>query len=84
MVLSGQGGFYERLKPQSGIAYFVVGSGGQLKKGALDKSSELTGKGFDSDQAFLAAEIVGDDMYFMAISREGKIVDAGVVRRQTQ
>ena len=84
VVLSGQGGFYERLKPQNGIAYFVVGSGGQLKPGSLDKSSGITGKGFDSDQAFLAAEIVGDEMFFMAISREGKIVDAGVVRRRQE
>jgi hypothetical protein len=34
-----------------------------------------------SGNEFLAAEIIGDQMYFMAISREGKIVDAGVVRR---
>jgi hypothetical protein len=81
VVLSGQGRFYERLQPQKGIAYFVVGSGGQLTPGSLDKSSGITGKGFDSDQVFLAAEIVGDEMYFMAISRGGTIVDAGVVRR---
>ena len=84
VVLSGQGPFYERLTPQKGIAYFVVGSGGQLKPGGLDKSSGITGKGFDSDQVFLAAEIVGDEMFFMAISREGKIVDAGVVRRRLE
>ena len=82
VVLSGHDRFYERLNPQKGIAYFVVGSGGQLKPGGLDKSSGITGKGFDSDQAFLAAEIVGDEMFFMAISREGKIVDAGVVQRR--
>lgn len=82
VVLSGQGRFYERLQPQKGIAYFVVGSGGQLTQGSLDKSSGLTGKGFDADQAFLAAEIVDDDMFFVAITREGKIVDAGAVRRR--
>ena len=81
VVLSGQGRFYERLQPQKGIAYFVVGSGGQLKPGGLDKSSGITAKGFDSDQVFLAAEIIGDEMFLMAISREGKIVDAGAVRR---
>ena len=81
VVLSGQGQFYERLQPQKGIAYFVVGSGGQLKPGSLDKSSGITGKGFDSDQAFLVAEIVGDEMFFMAISREGRPIDSGVVRR---
>ncbi|HUR20018.1 MAG TPA: metallophosphoesterase [Vicinamibacterales bacterium] len=82
VVLSGQGGFYERLKPQKGIAHFVVGSGGQLNPGRLDMSSGITGKGFDSDQAFMAAEIIGDEMYFIAMSRAGKIVDAGIVHRR--
>ena len=84
VVLSGQGRFYERLQPQKGIAYFVVGSSGQLSRGGLNKSSGMTGKGFDTDQVFLAAEIAGDEMYFMAIARDGKIVDAGVVRRRAE
>jgi 3',5'-cyclic AMP phosphodiesterase CpdA len=82
VVLSGQGGFYERVKPQKGIAYFVVGSGGQLQPGSLDKSSTITAKGFDNDQAFLAVEIVGDEMFYNAISRLGRVVDSGVVRRR--
>lgn len=32
VVLNGHDHFYERLNPQKGIAYFVVGSGGQLRK----------------------------------------------------
>jgi len=32
VVLNGHDHFYERVKPQKGIAYFVVGSGGQLAK----------------------------------------------------
>jgi hypothetical protein len=82
VVLSGQGGFYERVKPQKGIAYFVVGSGGQLQPGSLDKSSTITAKGFDNDQAFLVVEIVGDEMFYNAISRLGRVVDSGVVRRR--
>ena len=37
VVLSGHDHFYERVKPQKGIAYFVVGSGGQLRKGNIDR-----------------------------------------------
>ena len=83
IVLTGQDRFYERVKPQKGVAYFVVGSGGQLRSGNIDKSSAITAKAFDTDCAFLAAEITGDELYFNAISRKGEIVDSGVLRRKT-
>ena len=82
VVLSGHDHFYERLKPQRGIAYFVVGAGGQLRVGDIDPRTGLTAKGFDADLAFLAAEIAGDEMYFNAISRTGQTVDSGVVTRR--
>jgi predicted MPP superfamily phosphohydrolase len=82
VVLNGHDHFYERVKPQKGIAYFVVGSGGQLRKGNIDRNSGITAKGFDTDQAFMAAEISGDEMTFNAISRAGAIVDSGVLTRR--
>ena len=82
VVLNGHDHFYERLKPQKGIQYFVVGSGGQLRRGNIDRRSGLTEKGFDSDLAFMVAEIVGDQMYFNAISRTGEIVDSGIINRR--
>ena len=82
VVLNGHDHFYERVKPQKGIVYFVVGSGGQLRKGNIDRSSGITAKGFDTDQAFMAAEITGDEMHFNAISRTGQIVDSGVLTRR--
>jgi 3',5'-cyclic AMP phosphodiesterase CpdA len=83
VVLSGHDHFYERVKPQQGITYFVVGSGGRLRVGNIDQESGITAKGFDTDQAFMAAEIIGDQMYFNAISRTGQTVDAGVLTRRT-
>jgi hypothetical protein len=65
------------------IAYFVVGSGGQLRAGRIDRGSGLTARGFDTDLTFMAAEIIGDEMYFNAISRLGQIVDSGVLTRRT-
>ena len=83
VALTGQDHFYERVKPQHGIAHFVVGSSGQLRPGHLNGASTLTAKGFDKDQAFMAAEIVGDQMFFAAISRTGTTVDSGVLRRRS-
>ncbi|MGH7519223.1 MAG: metallophosphoesterase [Gemmatimonadales bacterium] len=82
VVLTGHDHFYERIKPQKGITYFVVGSGGQLRKGNIDRGTGLTARGFDTDLAFMAAEITGDQMYFNVISRQGQRVDAGVVTRR--
>lgn len=82
VVLNGHDHFYERIKPQKGIQYFVVGSGGKLRSGNIDRRSGLTAKGFDTDLAFMAAEIVDDQMYFNAISRSGQIVDSGVLTRR--
>ena len=82
VVLSGHDHVYERVKPQKGIAYFVVGSGGRLRVGNINRKSGLTAKGFDTDQAFMAAEISDDQMYFNAISRLGQTVDSGVLTRR--
>jgi predicted MPP superfamily phosphohydrolase len=79
VVLNGHDHFYERLKPQKGITYFVVGSGGKLREGNIDRGTGLTAKGFDTDQAFMAVEITGQEMYFNTISRVGQIVDSGVL-----
>ena len=81
VVLTGHDHFYERIKPQQGIVYFVVGAGGKLRSGNIERSP-LTAKGFDTDYSFMVAEIVGDQMYFNAISRAGRVIDSGVVTRR--
>jgi 3',5'-cyclic AMP phosphodiesterase CpdA len=82
VVLTGHDHFYERTKPQKEIVYFVVGGGGQLRKGNIDKRTGLTAAGFDQDLSFMIAEINGDEMWFNAISRQGKVVDSGVLTRR--
>ena len=82
VVLNGHDHFYERIKPQHGIVYFVAGSGGQLADGDIDKGSDITAKGFDTDRAFMVVEIAGDKMYFNAVSRLGEVVDSGVIERR--
>ena len=78
IVFSGHEHVYERIKPQKGIVYFIVGSSGQLRKGGLTPSA-ITAASFDQDQAFLVASIDGSDMKFQAISRTGLVVDSGVL-----
>jgi hypothetical protein len=72
--------FYERIKPQKGVAYFIIGSSAKLREGDLQKSS-LTAYGNDSDYAFMLVEIVGDEMYFQAINDKGVTLDTGSIRR---
>jgi hypothetical protein len=82
VVLQGHDHFYERVKPQKDISYFVVGSGGKLRAGNIDRGSGVMAKGFDTDLAFMVAEIDGDQMYFNVISRTGQTVDSGVITRR--
>lgn len=82
VVFNGHEHFYERIKPQQGILYFIVGSSGKLAPGDIRRGSDLTGAGFDQDQTFLAVEIEDDVMYFQAISRTGKVVDSGTFTRR--
>ena len=84
VVFSGHDHAYERIKPQDGVVYFVVGSAGKLRPGDLNRASPLTAKGFDTDLAFFAGEIDGDNMIFQAISRTGAIVDSGIVIRRKE
>jgi hypothetical protein len=79
VVFAGHDHFYERIKPQNGIYHFVVGAGGSLRKGDIDRSSGLTEVGYDADYSFMLAEISGLDLYFQAVSRTGKTIDSGVI-----
>jgi len=82
VVFTGHDHFYERTKPQKDIVYFVVGSGGQLRKGNVDRGSGITAGFNDTDYVFLAAEVNGDEMWFNAVSRQAQVIDSGVITRR--
>ena len=84
VVLTGHEHFYERLKPQKGIYYFISGAGGKLREGGVKSSSPLTDKSFDDDMHFMLFEVVDDNMYFQVISRTGTTVDSGVMANQNK
>jgi hypothetical protein len=81
VVFTGHDHFYERIKPQKGIYYFVSGAGGALRKGNIRRGSPLTEVGFDTDFHFMIVEIDGQEMHFQAVSRTGQTVDAGIIHQ---
>lgn len=81
-VFTGHEHFYERIKPQNGIYYFITGAGGKIRKGNIKKNSPLTATAYDTDLSFMLIELVDDEMYFQVISRSGLTVDSGVIKRR--
>lgn len=82
VVLSGHDHVYERIAPQHGISYFVIGNSGQLRFHNLRPSSQMM-KGYDEDCGFALFEIAGDELYFQIISRKGETIDSGVISRKS-
>ncbi len=82
VVFAGHEHFYERIKPQQGIYYFISGSGGKLRKGDIKKGSPLTAKAYDRDMSFMLIEIDDKQMHFQVISRTNETVDFGVIPHQ--
>src|SRR5688500_10023047 len=80
VVMAGHEHFYERLKPQKGIHYFISGGAGTLRKG--DVGGTYTEKAFDQGFHFMIFEIDGDQMHFQTISDQNKTVDSGIVTRR--
>jgi hypothetical protein len=80
VVLAGHEHFYERLKPQKGIHYFISGGAGKLRRG--DVGGRYTEKAFDQGFHFMLLEIDGNQMHFQVISDQAKTVDSGVITRR--
>jgi 3',5'-cyclic AMP phosphodiesterase CpdA len=83
LVLTGHDHVYERVKPQKGISYFVIGNSAKLRKGDLETNG-ITAKGFDTGYGFMLAELDGDQIHFQVISDQAKTIDAGTVLRNVQ
>ena len=80
VVMAGHEHFYERLKPQKGIHYFISGGAGKLRRG--DVGGQYTEKAFDQGYHFMIFEIDGDQMHFQTITDQNKTVDSGIVSRR--
>jgi predicted phosphodiesterase len=82
VVFTGHEHFYERIKPQQGITYFVSGSAAKLRRGNIADNTGMTAKGFDQGYTFMIVEIAGDEMHFQTIDSEGKTIDSGIIKRR--
>lgn len=82
VVFTGHDHFYERIKPQKGIYYFVSGAGGKLRSGDVKDNSPLTAKAFDKDMSFMLVEIANGAMHLQVLSRTGQTVDSAVLPNQ--
>ena len=83
VVFSGHEHVYERMAPQNGVMYFVVGASGAVRTGDLQPSS-YQARGYDRDLSFMLIEIVGDAFYFRTVNRAGETIDRGkVIKRKS-
>ena len=80
VVFTGHEHFYERLKPQNGVAYFIAGNSAKLRRGNIT-TSNITEKGFDQGYTFMLIEIAGDDLYFQTLSDKATTIDSGIIHR---
>ncbi len=79
-VFQGHEHFYERIKPQKGVYYFISGGAAKLRGGNVQRS-DLTAKAFDTGYHFMLIEIDKDTLNFQAISDHGKVIDSGALPR---
>ena len=81
VVFTGHDHLYERIAPQQGIRYFVSGGGGRqlydFRKSAFDEVGS-------SEHHFMVVEIAGDQMFFEAITPQGRTLDCGVLWRTVE
>ena len=80
-AFSGHEHFYMRSTLEHGIQYFVSGGAGSLRYGDSGPSP-IAARAFDTDYHFMLVEIEGDRLWFQAIARTGRTVDAGVLSRR--
>ena len=81
VVFNGHQHVYERIRPQKGIHYFVAGGSAKLFRGDV-RPGEMAEVGYASDRSFMLVEIDKNEMFFQAISRSGKTIDKGVIKRR--
>jgi len=80
VVFAGHEHFYERIKPQKGIYYFISGGAAKLREGDVGRT-DLTAKSFDTGYHFMLIELVKDTLHFQAITDQGRVVDSGALQR---
>ena len=82
VVFTGHEHFYERIKPQQGITYFITGAAGKLRAGDVKDNSPLTAAAYDKDMSFMLVEIDKGVMLSKSYRGRGATVDSGTIQRR--
>jgi DNA repair exonuclease SbcCD nuclease subunit len=81
LVLTGHEHFYERIKPQKGINYIILGNSAKLRRGNIAET-DIKAKGFDTGFTFMLVEIDGNNLQFQTIDDKGQTIDSGTMTRR--
>jgi 3',5'-cyclic AMP phosphodiesterase CpdA len=81
VVLSGHDHFYERIKPQKGIYYFISGGGGGELRAV--KPKEFSDRAV-STYHFLLFEWGEDNGWFQAVNICGQVFDSGILEPRSR
>ncbi|MBI1941525.1 MAG: metallophosphoesterase [Acidobacteria bacterium] len=79
VYLAGHDHFYQRFHAQNGVAHFVSGSGGKLRRGNARPSPQVAAVE-DRKRAFMLWEATPEELRFRAINEDGEAFDCGVVK----
>ena len=80
VVLAGHDHIYQRWHPQKGIAFFVCGSSGKLRRGDARPSAQVAAVE-DQLRSFMLWEATPEELRFRAINERGEAYDCGTLRR---
>lgn len=79
IVLSGHEHFYQKIRPQSGVHYFISGGGSKIRRG-VDKHHKQVEFAAEALH-FLGFEVSTNEVKYAAISDQGAQIHAGVIRK---
>jgi hypothetical protein len=78
-VFAGHDHVYGRTALREGVLYFVSGTGGQLRRGGINRSSPLFIASNDQVHSFMYVELTRDRLAFWAVSDDGSTLDSGTL-----
>jgi predicted phosphodiesterase len=81
LVLTGHEHFYERIKPQKGINYIILGNSAKLRRGNIAET-DIKAKGFDTGFTFMLVEVADKELQFQTIDDKGQTIDSGTMARR--
>lgn len=81
VVFSGHEHVYERLRPEDGIYYFVLGNSGKLMTNDFQRTEGIE-HSLDRDRSFMLVEVDSDKLWFQVVTRAGQTIDSGSIPHQ--